>query len=84
MTNLALAALVIGITGAGYCALKALAALFGEDPRHRHDRAAAARILRVDPPAIDTTPGTNHDLLLDAHLAYHGSTPTQPRKEDIS
>lgn len=82
MTNLALAALMVGITGAGYCACRVFALLFGEDPRHRTDRAMAERILRVDPPAVETVPGTDHDLLLDAHLAYHGPA-TATRKETL-
>ncbi|MEV4784070.1 hypothetical protein AB0K53_01200 [Streptomyces tuirus] len=79
MTNLALAALLIGTTGAGYCACRVIALLFGEDQRTRNDRAAARRILRHNPPTEQQAPGTDHDLLLDAHLAYHG--PTAARKE---
>lgn len=30
------------------------------------------QILHTDPPAIDTQPGTDTDLLLDAALAYYG------------
>ena len=72
MTNLALAALVIGVTGAGYCVCRALAALFGDDQRTRNDRAAARRILRTNPPTETQAPGSDHDLLLDALIAYHG------------
>lgn len=36
------------------------------------DRIVADAILRTDPPAIDTQPGTDSDLLLDAALAYYG------------
>lgn len=72
MTNLALAALVIGITGAGYCACRALAALFGDDQRTRNDRVAAQRICRLNPPTETQAPGTDSDLYLDALLAYHG------------
>ena len=80
MTNLALAALLVGITGAGYCACRVFALLFGEDPRHRTDRAMAKRILRTNPPAEIPAPGIDHDLLLDALLAYPGPA-TASRKE---
>jgi hypothetical protein len=36
------------------------------------DRIVADAILRTDPPAIDTQPGSDSDLLLDAVLAYYG------------
>ena len=72
MTNLALAALVIGVTGAGYCACRVFAVLFGDDQRTRNDRAAARRICRTTPPAEQQAPGTDMDLLLDALNAYHG------------
>ena len=80
MTNLALAALVIGTTGAAYCACRVFALLFGEDPRHRTDRAMAQRTLRFNPPTEQQAPGSDHDLLLDALLAYHGPA-TATRKE---
>ena len=80
MTNLALAALLVGITGAAYCACRVFALLFGEDPRHRTDRAMAQRTLRFNPPTEQQAPGSDHDLLLDALLAYHGPA-TATRKE---
>ncbi|MET9521469.1 hypothetical protein [Streptomyces coeruleorubidus] len=51
----------------------------GDDQRTRNDRVAAQRILRVNPPTEQHAPGSDHDLLLDAHLAY-GTTPAT-RKE---
>lgn len=80
-SNLAIAALLIAVPGAAYCACRAIAAWRGTDQRTRNDRAMAQRLLHTDPPAIDTTPGTDNDLLLDAHLAYHGPAHAT-RKED--
>ncbi|MFJ4356870.1 hypothetical protein ACIP25_11435 [Streptomyces massasporeus] len=51
----------------------------GDDQRTRNDRVAAQRILRINPPTEQQAPGSDHDLLIDAHLAY-GTTPTT-RKE---
>ncbi|MFF2475132.1 hypothetical protein [Streptomyces sp. NPDC058066] len=39
----------------------------------RRAHATVASILRTDPPRIETKPGTDADLLLDAYLIYHGS-----------
>lgn len=52
--------------------LAALTAWRRDDYRTRNDRIAAWRILRLDPPAVETQPGRDIDALLDALLAYHG------------
>lgn len=39
----------------------------------RRAQATVAAILRTNPPLIETKPGSDSDLLLDAYLAYHGS-----------
>ena len=51
-----------------------------QQPSER-DRIIAAAILRTNPPVIEDRPGHDNDLLLDAHLAYHGTTRHQ-RKEN--
>jgi hypothetical protein len=51
----------------------------GDDQRTRNDRVAAQRILRVNSPTEQQAPGSDSDLLLDAHLAY-GTAPAT-RKE---
>lgn len=51
-----------------------------QQPSER-DRIIAAAILRTNPPVIEDRPGHDNDLLLDAHLAYHGPT-RQQRKEN--
>lgn len=67
-------AVVAGLTVLAVAALALIARLArrGDDQRTRNDRAAARRICRLNPPAERQAPGTDHDLLLDAHLAYHG------------
>ncbi|GAB2718451.1 hypothetical protein [Streptomyces bullii] len=74
-------AVAIGLWGAFHCACRAIAAYRSGDQRTRNDQAAAQRQLRVDPPAIDTQPGRDNDLLLDAALAYYGPA-HNTRKED--
>lgn len=59
--NWAIAAGLVAISGAIFIALRVSRA---------HQVIAA--ILHTDPPRIETQPGTDDDLLLDAHLAYHG------------
>ncbi|MDX3713436.1 hypothetical protein PV733_31735 [Streptomyces europaeiscabiei] len=51
-----------------------------QEPSER-DRIIAAAILRTNPPVVEEQPGHDIDLLLDAHLAYHGPT-RQQRKEN--
>lgn len=51
-----------------------------QQPSER-DRIIAAAILRTNPPIVEDQPGHDIDLLLDAHLAYHGPT-RQQRKEN--
>lgn len=73
------AALLVSLIGTVWCGRKAVQAwreVFAsaasivrswraDDYRTRNDRVMAERILRTDPPAIDTQPGTDTDLLLD-------------------
>jgi hypothetical protein len=65
-------AILIGLVGAAYCLRRAIRVWRGDDYRTRNDRVMAERILRVDPPSEQQTPGTDSDLLLDAALAYYG------------
>jgi hypothetical protein len=65
-------AILIGLAGSTYCVRRAIRVWRGDDYRTRNDRVMAERILRTNPPAIDTQPGTDTDLLLDAALAYYG------------
>lgn len=67
-------AVVAGLTVLAVAALALIARLArrGDDQRTRNDRVAAQRICRLNPPAEAQAPGTDSDLLLDAHLAYHG------------
>lgn len=51
-----------------------------QQPSER-DRIIATAILRTNPPIVEDRPGADIDLLLDAHLAYHGPT-RQQRKEN--
>jgi hypothetical protein len=54
------------------------------DYRSRGDRRAAWRLLHTDPPAIDTQPGTDTDLYLDAALAYYGPAGLQRLRAAIN
>jgi hypothetical protein len=66
------AVFLIGLVGATYCVRRGIRVWRGDDYRTRNDRRAAWRLLHTDPPAIDTQPGTDTDLYLDAALAYYG------------
>lgn len=66
------AVFLIGLTGATYCVRRGIRVCRGDDYRTRNDRDAVDQILHTDPPAIDTQPGTDTDLYLDAALAYYG------------
>ncbi|MGW1949127.1 hypothetical protein ACWCRC_32990 [Streptomyces sp. NPDC001940] len=65
--NWAIALVLIGISGAIFCALRVRRAL------RECDQIVAAAPFHTDPPRIETRPGSNADLLLDAYLAYHGA-----------
>jgi hypothetical protein len=73
VTDLICAAVFLtGLAGATYCVRRGIRVWRGDDYRTRNDRVAAQRLLHTDPPAIDTQPGTDTDLYLDAALAYYG------------
>ncbi|MET7923138.1 hypothetical protein ABZT43_03915 [Streptomyces sp. NPDC005349] len=74
--NWAIAAGLAAISGAIFYVLR-----LGSVLRESLDRAriTAAAILHTDPPRIETEPGTDTDLLLDALIAYY-----EPRKEEQS
>lgn len=64
MSDLICAAVfLIGLTGATYCVRRGIRVWRGDDHRTRNDRVMAERLIRTDPPAIDTQPGTDTDLL---------------------
>jgi hypothetical protein len=58
-------AILIGLIGATYCVRRGIRVWRDDDYRTRNDRVMAERTCRADPPAIDTAPGTDTDLLLD-------------------
>jgi hypothetical protein len=78
-TALAVAAILLGLTGAAYCIRRARRAWHGDDPRSRNDRAAAQRITRFEPRPEPGTPGNDQQLLADCWAAWNA---TNLRKED--
>jgi hypothetical protein len=70
-------AFLIGLVGATYCVRRGLRVWRGDDYRTHNDRVMAERLIRTDPPAIDTQPGTDTDAYLDAALAYYGAAGLQ-------
>jgi hypothetical protein len=63
--------------------LAALTSWRRDDYRSRNDRISAWRILRLDPPAVDTRPGSDDGLLEDAYLALYGHAGFQRLRDAI-
>jgi hypothetical protein len=78
---LAVAAILLGLTGAAYCIRRARRAWHG-DYRTRNDQVAAQRITRFELRPEPAAPGQDNDLLLDAQLAYHGPAELNQHREE--
>ncbi|MFE4671053.1 hypothetical protein [Streptomyces sp. NPDC056723] len=79
--NWAIALVLIGISGAIFCALQVRRSL--REPLER-DQILAAAPFHTDPPRIETEPGTDTDLLLEAHFIYHGPAGLQRLRDAIN